>query len=186
MVQPDTSEFEVPDSIVRREDPNSVDQFLNAPEAPTYKNDGETETKRKQEAMKSISYAFQYNKYGGKQEVDWEQHKHDYEAIVLDYALSSKDLAYHLRLTLKDQLLAFHKSEYPRYAKTCQMISLLKGRFDTNNKRETNLKALSPLKFQHFIRDSLGSSQKTFNALVLRVENFERSPPPIGRRIKLR
>lgn len=164
---------EMPDSIVRRVEPNDIDQFMNASGAPHYMNDGDNEVKRKQKAIKALSQAFMYFKFGGAQEEYWELHLSDYEAIALDYQLRSKDLAYYLRLTLRDQALAVHRSEYPRNVKTYQKLcAVMKNRFETDTKRETNAKVLSRLKFGTFVKEARGSTLKSFSALVVRIEKL--------------
>lgn len=111
---------EQPDSIIRHPDSEKIDKFFDDTDAPTYKNESLHVIKRKQEAVKAVSYVVQNSKFGGDQEEDWDQHVSDYEAIVLDYQLRSKDLAYYMRLTLCDQALAVHRAEYPKHNKTYQ------------------------------------------------------------------
>lgn len=49
--------------------------------------------------------AFKDSRFGGELEDNWERHMGDFEMLALDYQLRSKDLAYFLRLTLKDQAI---------------------------------------------------------------------------------
>lgn len=93
--------------------------------------------------------------------------------IALDYHLRSKDLAYFLRLTLRDQALAVHRSEFPKQVKTYMKIcEVLKSRFDSNTKREKNTKVLKRIDSSTFLNDASGSSLRAFNALVLRIEQL--------------
>lgn len=81
----------------------------------------------------------------------------DYQAINLYYHLRIRDLAYFLRLTLRDQSLAVHRLEFSKHVKTNQKISeVLKFLFDSNTKRETDKKALQRLEFETILKEAFG------------------------------
>lgn len=164
---------EDPDFVFKREGTDYVDHVINDPDAPRYKNQGSTEIKRKKDALKAIMTALKDNKFGGGVEEDWNKHQDEYETVTLDYQLRSKDMAFYLRLTIKDQALAVHRSEYPlkvkTYPKICRLLQL---RFDTRTKGDTNSKVLHRLKFDTLLKAANGSPLQAFSALVLRVEKL--------------
>lgn len=66
-----------------------------------------------------------------------------------------------------------HRSEFPKHVKTYQKIcEVLKFRFDSNTKRETNTKSLQRLDFSTFLKEAGGSTLRAFNAFVLRIERL--------------
>lgn len=78
-----------------------------------------------------------------------------------------------MRLTLRDQSLALHKSEFPSIAKTyAKLCQVMRKRFDSTNKRKYNTKAILGLSFGKFFSDSECSQLKVFNRLVLRIEKL--------------
>lgn len=169
---------EDPDFIITRRD-SALDNFLKGNDAPTYKNVSDQELRRKQDAAKAISMAFKDSKFGGGQEEDWERHISDFETLAFDYQLRSKDLAYFLRLTLRDQALAVHRAEFPVRVKTYPKVcEVLKGRFDNSTKRETNSKALMRLDFNELLKEADGSTRKAFNLLVLKIEQLSAIATP--------
>lgn len=90
--------------------------------------------------------------------------------MEIEDQFKSKDMTFYLRLTLKDQALSAHRSEYPQKVNTYPKIcSLLKLRFDTRTKMDTNSKVLHRLTFNTFISQAGGSITREFNALVLRI-----------------
>lgn len=176
------ADMERPEGKLRLDDPNivlgrnedeQIEEILDAQDAPRYRNTNDNKLKRKKQATKAIDSAFHKSQFGGGVEEDWEQHKVDYQAIALDYHLRSKCLAYFLRLTLRDQALAVHRSEFTklvkRYPKICDV---LRFRFDSATKRETNTKALQRLDFEAFMKDASGSTLPTLNALVLQIDRL--------------
>lgn len=161
-----------PDFIITHND-GSMEVFLNAQDVPTYKNVTEQELRRKQEAAKAISIALKDSRFGGEQEDDWERHINDFETLAFDYHLRSKDLSYYLRITLKDQALSVHRSEFPSKVRTYPKIcDVLRYRFDNSTKRETNTKALMRLDFDTLLKEANGSTLKAFNNLVLQIEHL--------------
>lgn len=101
--------------ITHRE--STVDKFLKATDAPQYKNVADQELIRKQEESKAISMAFKAYRFGGEQEEDWEKHITDLETLAFDYQIRSKDLAYFVRLTVREKALPVHRAEFPDMAK---------------------------------------------------------------------
>ncbi|MEM9644986.1 MAG: hypothetical protein AAF989_08320, partial [Planctomycetota bacterium] len=104
-----------PNFVYKEEDDEDFSSIANISDAPQYKNQSYHDLKRKVDAPKAISTHFPADtRFGGSMEEDWERHKEEYETIALYYQLCSKDLAFYLRLTLKDQALAVYKTEYPK------------------------------------------------------------------------
>lgn len=162
-----------PNAVLARNDNDQIEEFLDAQDAPHYRNTSASKLKRKQQAAKDIAPAFQKSQFGGGNEEDWEQHRADYQEIALDYHLRSKDLAYYLKLKLRYQALAVNRSEFPKHVKTYPIIcEVLKFRFDSTTKRKTNSKVLQSLDFNTFIKEASGSKLRKFNALVLRIERL--------------
>lgn len=162
---------EDPNFVITRND--QIDSFLQDSDSPQYKGSGDNELKRKQDAARAISTAFKNSQFGGTMEEDWERHIADFETLAMDYQLRSKDFAYFLRLTLKDQALAVHRSEFPKNVKTYPKIcTILTHRFDNALRRETNTKSLLRLDFKKFLKDVDGSNLKAINNLVLRIEQL--------------
>lgn len=148
---------------------------MNDSDAPSYKKQSANQLKRKQDAVKAIITEFNgdSNKYGGGVEEDWSRHIDEFETVALDYQLKSKDMAYYLRLTLKDHTLSVHRSQYPAKVKTNpKLCKILKLRFDTRTKKDTNSKALHRLTFEPFLTSACGSPLCAFSALVLRMEKL--------------
>lgn len=81
-----------PNMVLARDESDQIGQFLDASDAPQYQNTSDSELKHKKQAAKAIASAFQKSQFGGDVEEDWDQHKSDYQAIVLDYHLRSKEL----------------------------------------------------------------------------------------------
>lgn len=161
--------------VFKREGSMYIDDVLNDADAPNYKHQTAQELKRKQDGVKAVMAAFsnQNDKFGGGREDDWNKHIEEYETIILDYQLRSKDMAFYLRLTLKDQALAVHRAEFPLKVKTYpKLCRVLEQRFDTRSKRDTNSKALRRLDFSEFLKDAKGSQTRAFNNLVLRIEKL--------------
>lgn len=77
----------------------------------------EAQTKRRQGYINGIQ-GQQVRRGGGGEEEDWEKHRDEFETGTPEYQLKSKDMVYYLRMTLKDQKLPVHRSEYPRKVKT--------------------------------------------------------------------
>lgn len=148
---------------------------LKDEDAPQYKSQSVHELKRKQDAVKAVMSEFSNSsdKFGGAREDDWEKHLEENETVILDYQLRSKDIAFYLRLTLKDQALAVHRTEFPlrvrTYPKLCKVV---KQRFDNRSKREANSKALHRLDFNTFLRQAKESPIRAFNDLAIRIEKL--------------
>lgn len=152
-----------PNKVLIRDDNDEVNPFLKSPDAPLYKNTSDNEAKRKKNVAKEIATAFKNAQIGGDLEEDWERHLAEYQAVALDYQVRSKDLAYFLTLTLRDQALAVNRAEYPKNIRTYPKIcEILRYRFDNKTKRGTNNKALMRLDFKTFLKEANGPTLKAF------------------------
>lgn len=88
-------------------------------------------------------------------------------------------MAYFLRLAMKDQSLAIHRTEYPAHIRTCpKLCEVIRQRFDSATRKETNSRELLPLTFLKFLKEANGYTLKAFNALVLRVKKISAIATP--------
>lgn len=116
---------------------------------------------------------FQNQNFGDTVQEDWDLHNSDNEAIVHDYQLRRKDLAYLLCLTLCNQALSLHRSLFPSKVKTyTRLCKQMAARFCSHTKRETNTKAFLRLTYDEFLKKACGSPLKAFSSIVLRIEKL--------------